>query len=160
QQFPASPLVFLIGQYYAQGVCNGVPNCTGEMRDQLLKQATANAIPIGPDVWVLQGAFSGGPENGTQLYTPPTDVVAAAQAAASAKQTEFENHPGAFANIGHNLLVLAILALILILPGWLASSWFGSRSAIDRMALIPGMSVVMLMLSGIGMLAVWRGSLT
>jgi len=160
QQFPASPLVFLIGQYYAQGVCNGVPNCTGEMRDQLLKQATANAIPIGPDVWVLQGAFSGGPENGTQLYTPPADVVAAAQAAASAKQTEFENHPGAFANIGHNLLVLAILALILILPGWLASSWFGSRSAIDRMALIPGMSVVMLMLSGIGMLAVWRGSLT
>ena len=84
----------------------------------------------------------------------------AAEAAASAKQTELDNHPGAFANPVHNLLVLAVLALILILPGWLASSWFGTSTTIDRMALIPGMSVVMLMLSGIAVLAVWRGSLT
>jgi MFS family permease len=161
-QFPASPVVFLIGQYYVQGLCNEDPGCTTEQRDQLLKQATENAIPIGPDVWVLQGAFSGGPDNvnGTSLYTPPADVVAQAEAAATAKQAELDNHPGAFANIGHNLLVLAILALILILPGWLASSWFGLRTTIDRIALIPGMSIVMLMLSGIAVLAVWRGSLT
>jgi hypothetical protein len=56
--------------------------------------------------------------------------------------------------------VLAILALILIVPGWLASSWFGLRTSSDRIALIPGMSIVMLMLSGIAVLAVWRGSLT
>ncbi len=159
-QFPAAPVVFLIGQYYVQGLCNKEPGCTTEQRDQLLKDATANATPIGPDVWVLNGAFSGGPENGTSLYVPPADVVAQAQAAAAAKQAELANHPGAFANIGHNLLVLAILALILILPGWLASSWFGLRTTIDKMALIPGMSVVMLMLSGIAVLAVWRGSLT
>jgi MFS family permease len=158
-QFPDSPLVFLIGQYYRQGLCNGVQGCTADQGDQLLKQATANAIPIGPDVWVLQGSFSGGTETG-KLYTPPADVVAQAEAAATAKQAELANHPGAFANVGHNLLVLAILALILVLPGWLASPWFGLRTTIDRIALIPGMSIVMLMLSGIGVLAVWRGSLT
>jgi MFS family permease len=160
QQFPAAPVVFLIGQYYVQGLCNGKTDCTSEQRDQLLKDATTNATPIGPDVWVLDGTFSGGPENGTALYTPPADVIAQAQAAAAAKQAELDNHPGAFANLPHNLLVIAILALILIVPGWLASSWLGLRTTIDRIALIPGMSVVMLMLSGIAVLAVWRGSLT
>jgi MFS family permease len=109
---------------------------------------------------VLNGSFSGGPGQGTALYTPPGDVVAEAEAAATAKQSELANHPGAFANIGHNLLVLAILAVMLIVPGWLAASWFGTRTTIDRMGLIPGMSVVMLMLSTIAVLAVWRGSLT
>jgi MFS family permease len=160
QQFPEAPVVFLIDQYYEQGLCNDQPNCTSEQQDALLKQATANATPIGPGVWVLNGTFSGGTEDGTALYTPPADLVAQAEAAANAKQAELQDHPGAFANLPHNLLVIAILALILILPGWLASSWFGLRTPIDRIALIPGMSVIMLMLSGIAVLAVWRGSLT
>jgi hypothetical protein len=160
QQFPDAPVVFLIGQYYVQGICNGVQNCTDEKRQQLLDQATANATPIGPDVWVLDGSFSGGTEQGTALYTPPPDVVQRAEAASQAKQAELADHPGAFANLGHNLLVLLILAALLIIPGWLASRWFEVRTTIDRMGLIPGMSVVMLMLSGIAVLAVWRGSLT
>ena len=160
QQYPEAPVVFLIGQYYEQGLCNGVPNCDEAKRKELFDQATANATQIGDDVWVLNGSFSGGTENGTALYTPPPDVVTQAEAAGTAKGEELQNHPGAFANIGHNLLVLAILALILIVPGWLASSWFGLRTSIDRIALIPGMSIVMLMLSGIAVLAVWRGSLT
>jgi MFS family permease len=160
QQFPQAPVVFLIDQYYEQGLCNGVADCSTEQQDALLKQATANATPIGPGVWVLNGSFSGGTEDGTALYTPPADVVAQAEAAANAKQAELQDHPGAFANLPHNVLVIAILALILILPGWLASSWFGLRTPIDRIALIPGMSVIMLMLSGIAVLAVWRGSLT
>jgi hypothetical protein len=159
-QFPEPPLVFLIGQYYEQGLCNGVPNCTEEERQQKLDEVKAGATQIGPDVWVLNGTFSGGLEQGTNLYTPPSEVVQQAEAAAQAKQAELANHPGAFANIGHNLLVLLILAIMLIVPGWLASSWFGFRSTIDRMGLIPGMSVVMLMLSGIAVVAVWRGSLT
>jgi MFS family permease len=160
QEFPEPPVVFLIGQYYEQGLCNGVPDCTEEQRQQLLDQATANATPIGPDVWVLNGAFSGGTESGTQLYAPSADIVQQAEAAATAKQQELQDHPGALANLPHNVLVIAILALLLIVPGWLASGWFGFRTTIDRMGLIPGMSVVMLMLSGIGVLAVWRGSLT
>ena len=73
---------------------------------------------------------------------------------------EMADHPGALANWPHNLLVIALLAFLLIVPGWLASGWFGVRTTMDRMGLIPGMSVVMLMLSGIGVLAIWRGSLT
>ena len=56
-QFPEPPVVFLIGQYYQQGLCNGVENCTEEMRQQKLDEATANATPIGPDVWVLERRF-------------------------------------------------------------------------------------------------------
>jgi MFS family permease len=160
QEYPEPPVVFLIGQYYRQGICNGVPDCDEERRQQLLDEATQDAIKIGPDVWVLQGAFSGGIDDGDALYTPTPEVVANAEAAAVAKQQELDNHPGPLANLPHTLLVLAILALILILPGWLASSWFGLRTTIDRIALIPGMSVVLLMLSAIAMLAVWRGPLT
>ena len=40
--------MFLIGQYYVQGLCNGVQDCTDEERQKLLDQATANAIPSGP----------------------------------------------------------------------------------------------------------------
>jgi MFS family permease len=55
---------------------------------------------------------------------------------------------------------VALLALLLIVPGWLASGWFGIRTTVDRIALIPGMSVVLVLLAGIATLAVWRGSLT
>jgi predicted MFS family arabinose efflux permease len=56
--------------------------------------------------------------------------------------------------------VIAILAVLLVVPGWLAAPWFGLETRIDRFGLIPGMSVVLIMLAGIGTLAVWRGSLT
>ena len=94
------------------------------------------------------------------LWAPPPEVVDQAQSAAEAKGMEMADHPGALANWPHNLLAIALLAFLLIVPGWLASGWFGVRTTMDRMGLIPGMSVVMLMLSGIGVLAIWRGSLT
>ena len=71
-----------------------------------------------------------------------------------------ENHPGPLANPVHTLLVIAILAFLLVVPGALAAPWFGLRTTVDRFALIPGTSVVLLLLSGIFTLAVWRGSLT
>lgn len=151
EEFPEEPVVFLIGQYYEQGLCNGIPNCTEDQRQQMLDDAFTKGVTIGPDVAVLTG---------DGLWTPPADVVQAAQAAATAKQAELQNHPGAFADLPHTLLVLAILAFLLIMPGLLASSWFGMRTAIDRMGLIPGMSVVMLALSAIAVLAAWRGPLT
>jgi hypothetical protein len=150
-QFPEPPVVFLIGQYYEQGLCNGIADCTDAERAQLLDDAFAQGTRIGPDVAVL---------NGDNLWAPTPDIVQRAVAAATAKEQELQNHPGAFANLGHNLLVLAILALMLVVPGWLAASWFGVRTTIDRMALIPGLSIVMLILSGIALVAVWRGSLT
>jgi hypothetical protein len=151
QEFPAEPVVFLIGQYYEQGLCNGIPGCTEEQRAQMLDDAFAQGVPIGPDVAVLRGPG---------LWTPPADVVRAAEGAATVKGEEFQDHPGPFANLGHTLEVMVVLALLLIVPGALAAGWFGARTAIDRFGLIPGMSVVMLMLSGIAVIAVWRGSLT
>src|SRR6476619_3694544 len=59
QQFPEAPVVFLIGQYYEQGLCNGVPNCDDQKRTELMDQATANATKTGDDVWVLNGSCSG-----------------------------------------------------------------------------------------------------
>ncbi len=56
--------------------------------------------------------------------------------------------------------MIAILGLLLILPGWLASNWLGIRTTVDRVALIPGMSIVMVLVAGIAVLAVWRGPLT
>jgi hypothetical protein len=105
----------------------------------------------GPGVYVLTA---------DSLWAPPPEVVDQAQSAAEAKGMEMADHPGALANWPHNLLAIALLAFLLIVPGWLASGWFGVRTTMDRMGLIPGMSVVMLMLSGIGVLAIWRGSLT
>ena len=46
------------------------------------------------------------------------------------------------------------------MPGWLASNWIGVRTTVDRIALIPGMSVVLVLLAGIAVLAVWRGPLS
>ena len=47
---------------------------------------------------------------GDGLWSPPADVVAQAQAAASEAQQRFESHPGPLDNLPQNLLVIAILA--------------------------------------------------
>jgi len=87
-------------------------------------------------------------------------VVERAQAAAAEEAAKFEAHPGPLENLPQNLLVVALLALLLIVPGWLAANWLGIRTTVDRIALIPGMSIVMVLLAGIAVLAVWRGPLS
>ena len=162
EEFPEPPVVFVIKDYY-DGLCS-VQECPADdpatpanelqdAKDALFQQAMddGKGVEVGPGVYVLTG---------DSLWAPPTEVVDAAQSAAEAKGMEMADHPGALANWPHNLLVIALLAFLLIVPGWLASGWFGVRTTMDRMGLIPGMSVVMLMLSGIGVLAIWRGSLT
>ena len=162
EEFPEMPVVFVIKDYY-DGLCS-VRECPvddpatpdnelQDAKDALFQEAldAGQAVEIGQGVYVLTAG---------DLWTPDQATVDAAQVAAAAKGAELQDHPGALANLPHNLLVIAILAFLLIVPGWLASGWFGVRTTIDRMGLIPGMSVVMLMLSGIVVLAIWRGSLT
>ena len=162
EQFPEPPVVFVIKDYY-DGLCS-VQECPvddpatpanelQDAKDALFQQAMTDGkgVEVGPGVYVLTA---------DSLWAPPPEVVDQAQSAAEAKGMEMADHPGALANWPHNLLVIALLAFLLIVPGWLASGWFGVRTTMDRMGLIPGMSVVMLMLSGIGVLAIWRGSLT
>ena len=150
QTYPAPPAVFLVREYYG-GLCNGVQDCTDASRQQRLEAALAQGVAIGPDVVVIEGPG---------LWSPPPDVVGEANVVANATVEALEHHPGPLANIRHTLLVIAILALLLVVPGGLARRWFGLDSTIDRFALIPGISVVLIMLAGVGTLAVWRGPLT
>ncbi|MGZ5343609.1 MAG: MFS transporter [Actinomycetota bacterium] len=149
-EYTQDPVVFVIADYYG-GLCNGVDNCDAAAQQQVLDAATSKGVEIGPGVYVIEG---------DGLWSPPADVVAQAQAAASEAQQRFESHPGPLDNLPQNLLVIAILAGLLIVPGWLASNWLGLKTTPDRIGLIPGMSAVLLVLSGIAVLAVWRGPLT
>jgi MFS family permease len=150
EEYAEPPVVFLIGQYYG-GLCNGVEDCSEESQQQALEAVTARGVEVGPDVYVIEGEG---------LYSPPDDVVERARSAAADEAAKFEAHPGPLENLPQNLLVLALLALVLIVPGWLAANWLGIRTTVDRIALIPGMSVVIVLLSGIAVLAVWRGPLS
>ncbi len=149
-EYPEDPAVFLVGRYYG-GLCNGVTDCSDASQQQRLEDALDDGVRIGPDVVVIQGPG---------LWAPPADAVERANAAANETIQALEDHPGPLADFPHTLIVIAILALLLIVPGWLAATWFGLETRIDRFGLIPGMSVVLIMLAGIGTIAVWRGPLT
>jgi MFS transporter len=148
--YPAPPVVFLIGQYYG-GLCNGVSSCTDEVRARSVAEATDGAIKIGSDVYVVQGPG---------LYTPDVALIDRARDAGSRAAAQFLDHPPATANPGHNVLVLAALFLLVVLPGLIAAPWFELTDTPSRIALIPGISIVLSLLSGIAVLAVWRGPLT
>jgi hypothetical protein len=149
-RYPEAPVVFLIGQFY-KGLCNGVDECSPAVERQTLGAAQAKGVEVGPGVYVIEG---------DGLWSPPADVVAEAQSASAATAETFQDHPGPLANFPQTLLVVAILAVLLVLPGWLAAAWLGIRTTVDRIALIPGMSIILVLLSGIAVLAVWRGPLT
>jgi hypothetical protein len=162
--YPADPVVFLIGQYYG-GLCNGRTDCphddpatdvdeAEEFQRLILAQQVhaVAAVPVGPDVWVVPG---------DGLWSPPPAVVAQAQAAAADVEATLADHPSFTANPLHTLRVLFGLLILVVLPGLLAMRFFEiDDSAISRVALVPGMSIVLSMLSGIAVLSVWRGPLT
>ncbi len=148
--YPEDPLVFLIGQYY-RGLCNGVEACDETTEQRLFEEAIAGAIEVGPDTYALTG---------DGFFTPPTDAVELARDAATTEADRLENHPGAFGDPLHTLRVLFGLAFLLVLPGMIAAPWFGLRDTAGRIALVPAMSIVLTLLSGIAVLAIWRGPLT
>ena len=161
ERYADEPVAFVIGEYY-RGLCNGGAcefddPATADVNEQaeseraVFESAVADAVEVGPDVYVLQG---------DGLWSPPDGVVTAAQAAAEDARVTFENHPSAFANLGHNLLVLVGLFFLMVLPGLLAMSWFEARTTVDKLAIVPGMSIVLTLIAGIAVLAVWRGPLT
>jgi hypothetical protein len=150
--YPEPPVVFLIGEYY-QGRCNGLGpgECTDEVQQAALDSAIADSVEIGPGTYVLTG---GG------FYEPPTSVVEGARAAAEAAAARFADPPSPLGNLPHQARVLAGLIALAILPGLLAAPFFGLRDTPSRLALIPGTSIVLSLLAGIAVLAVWRGPLT
>ncbi|HUF59326.1 MAG TPA: MFS transporter [Actinomycetota bacterium] len=148
--YPESPVVFLIGEYYA-GRCNGVPECTADDEEAAFERATDDAIEIGPGTYVLTG---------DGYYEPSSTVVERARAAAEAAAGRFADPPGPLDDLPHQTRVLAGLFLLAVLPGLLAAPFFGLKDTPSRIALIPGTSIVMSLLAGIAVLGVWRGPLT
>ena len=97
-------------------------------RQQRLEAALGQGVAIGPDVVVIQGPG---------LWSPPPDVIGQANAVADATVEALEHHPGPLANFPHTLLVIAILALLLVVPGGLASRWFGLGSMSSSVPVRP-----------------------
>ena len=101
EEFTEDPVVFLIGQYYGglcnDGACPEDDPATPDVNEKTEAQAAnlqaaldaGGAVEVGPDVYVLTG---------DGLWTPPDDVVAAANARATAEAARFEDHPSAFAD--------------------------------------------------------------
>jgi MFS family permease len=137
RQYPADPVVFLYGDFYKGNV--DVP------------AALAQGTPIGPNIVVIQG---------DGLYQPTAEVVQRAQAAAAAEKASLDHHASPLGDPLHLLRVLAGLFFLIVLPGLVASSFFELEDWPSRIALIPGMSIVLTLLSGIAVLAIWRGPLT
>ncbi|MEP7059588.1 MAG: hypothetical protein ABI828_02550, partial [Actinomycetota bacterium] len=146
KEFPEDPLVIL------------APKLTGDTFDLTTLVEPPKTISSGsqgsPDVIVLQGSIA----SGKNLWTPPDDVMTKATAAAKAEQAAIDTHPGAFGDPLHLLRVLLGVFLLAVLPGLLAAPFFEIEDAPSKLALIPAMSIVLTLLSGIFLLAVWRGS--
>jgi hypothetical protein len=153
EQYPADPVVFVIGQYYG-GLCNGIADaegCTPDVEAARFEEALAGATEIGQDVWVL---------NGDRFFSPDAATVERAQTAAASARARLDDHPGPLGDPLHLLRVLAALAALVVVPGLLVAPFFELRDTPSRIALVPAMSIVMTLLAGIAVLAVWRGPLT
>jgi hypothetical protein len=152
EAYPEPPVVFLIQEYY-QGLCNGIEAgaCDEAASREAADAAIADAIEIGPGTYVLTG---------DDLYEPPPDVAARARAAADAAAARFADPPSPLSNLPHQGRVLLGLFVLAVLPGLLAAPFFELRDTPSRLALIPGTSIVLTLVAGIAVLAVWRGPLT
>ncbi|MFN2544923.1 MAG: MFS transporter, partial [Actinomycetota bacterium] len=103
--------------------------------------------PIGSDVTVLTGP-----------HAAPVDEhgVDLARAAGAREAAALADPPGLFSDPGHLLRVILVLAFMLILPGLLAARWFELEDGLVRLALVPGLSMAMLMTSAVLVIAVHR----
>jgi len=93
---------------------------------------------------------------GARTASVSGDAVAAARQAGRAQVQALASPPGLFDDPLHLLRVFAGLALILVVPGLIASRWFELEGAADRLALIPGLSIGLVVFSGIFVIAVTR----
>ncbi len=142
--YPQDPVVFVVGQYYWGYL---PPD-----RQQTVKaEVEAHSTQVGPDTYVLSAPG---------LWSPPADVVAEARAASEAQQAAFGDPPGPLSDPAHLLRVLFGILLLAVLPGLIAAPLFELHDTPSRIALIPGMSIVLSLLTGIAVLAVWRGPLS
>jgi hypothetical protein len=142
-EYPQPPVVFLVRQF------NGnTANATLLDRDP----APSNLVPIGRDIAVVTGSG---------LATPSPRAVDAAKRAEGATAALYADHPGPLGNLGHTARVLFGLALLLVLPGLVASRWFDlERDPWIRVALVPALSFALVVVAGVLVIAVTRSPLS
>jgi hypothetical protein len=110
--------------------------------------ASAQLTEIAPNVEVVQAAG----------VAPFSDTAAAAAARARAVEARKLSDPsGPFDDLGHLLRNLGGLALILLVPGLVAARWFELDDGPSRLALVPGLSVALVLAAGTVVVAVHRG---
>lgn len=95
---------------------------------------------------------------GEGFTTPPAGVLETARVAGQETIAAVENHPGLLGNLGHTLRVLFVLGLILVVPGLLARRWFQIGDFPTALALVPGVSIAMVLTSAILVTAVTRSA--
>ncbi|MFL5767008.1 MAG: MFS transporter, partial [Actinomycetota bacterium] len=154
-RYPGDPLVFVVREFNAgtdneklldTSTASQSANATGSASTSA---ATAPGVEsLGKDVGVLTGPG---------LATPSASTLQAARAAEQQQTEAILNHPSAFADPLHTLRVLFGLALLVVLPGLISARWFELRGFPDRLALIPGVSIGLTIVSGIFVVAVTRG---
>jgi hypothetical protein len=92
---------------------------------------------------------------------PASDAAIAAARAAGAEAREFEaSPPGPFASLGGTLLAVIRLALLLVLPGLLLIRPIPLVGAIEKLSIVPLLSISAITVVGTAVLAVLRGPLT
>jgi Major Facilitator Superfamily len=137
REYPAPPLVFLVRTFNE-----------GTLNEHLLDGPVApGLVRISDDLAVVTG--------GT-FATPSSSALDAADRAEAATADLYANHPGIFGNLGHTLWVLFALALLLVVPGLVASRFFELEDGWVRIALVPGLSLALTIIAGIVVVAVHR----
>ena len=136
QEYTGPPLVFLVRQFNE-----------GTTNEELLDASGDDLLLLGDDIAVVTGEG---------LTTPSAASLEAARAAEAEVAAFYADHPGIFGNLGHNLWVIVALGLLMVVPGALAARFFDLDDAWLKIALIPGISIVLTLLSGIVVVAVTR----
>jgi len=136
EEYTGPPIAFLVRQFNE-----------GTVNEELLDQAPEDLVVLGDDVAVLTGEG---------LTTPSDGAIADARAAEGEVAAFYADHPGVLGNLGHTLWVVFALALLLVVPGAIAARWFELDDAWLKVALVPGISITLVVLSGIVVVAVTR----
>jgi hypothetical protein len=109
------------------------------------------SVPMGGGVFVLQG----------RDFAEPDPVALASARSAARDRSDFLDLPvDRTARLGHLFLVGVGLLFLFVLPGLLASRWFGLRDAASTIGLVPVLSLALNLGSGLLLLAVFRRPLS
>jgi hypothetical protein len=108
----------------------------------------ADSVEVAAGVEVLRGPG---------LAIPSVPAARTAGRASESEAARLAVPPGRLADLGHLARVGLGLVVLLAVPGLIAMNWFGLREFPSRLALVPGISITLVTVSGILVTAIHRG---